>query len=115
MKNLKAKLIGVLITLAVISAVLCVVASLLMLGWNVAAVSMLSVAVAITFWKALAIVAILWLCGILYTVIRIYGTATIQKWQMDYTLNKMRHFAEQMDREGKPHNEPDLGKHFGFN
>lgn len=108
-----ARVFGVILALALLFGVVCGFGLLLMLSWNFIAVGMTTIAVAVTFWKAVEIVAIIWAILVLISVLKFMVLSHIQKWQMDTAIRSMRKFAEQMEKAGGKQEPPDLMKHFG--
>ncbi len=105
-----ARVFGVILALALLFGIACGFGLIFMLSWNFIAVTMTTIAVAITFWFAVEVVATIWAILVLTSILKFFVSNHIQKWQMNMAFQNMKRFADQMEKEGK--GEPDLGKHF---
>lgn len=102
--------------LGVMFGVWCLMALLIMLVWNNIIVTMLTITVALAFWKALALVAGIWIIVFVTKIIKAYIDTNIQRWQMQKSMENMKKFMQGMGaQEIKPNEPPDLMRHFkGF-
>jgi len=118
--NKKRKIIELILAIPIAAAILTVVASalagLLMLGWNVVGVTILSVAVPISFLTALKGIGILYALLFIRTIIKTVAQAQMQKMQMQMAMSAMKKFEKEMQKAqggGNEGNEPpDLMRHF---
>ncbi len=104
-------IIGVLLAVVMLAIIASAMAGLVLLGWNVVAVSVLSIAVPMTYLTALKGIGILYLILLVANVVRSVIQSYMQKMQMNMAMKAMKNFSEQMAKaEGQP--PPDILRHF---
>ena len=114
MKNIVTKvfgaILGLLLAVVMLGTTACVLAGLLMLGWNVVVVAVLSIATPITFLTALVGVGIIYLILLLTTAVRAAVNAYTQKMQVAAALRAMEDLAKYP--KAKEEDTPDILRHF---
>lgn len=107
--------LGILLAIVMLAATAGALAGLLMLGWNVVGVAILSVAVPVSFLTALKGIGILYGLLIVMNVIKMLVQTQMQKAQMQMAMGAMKKFEEEMRKaegQGNEDEPPDLMRHF---